>query len=163
MEWVEEVLRDCSPSSQPWWVQRIGAEYYTILSTQVQFRSTVGTIRTFVDVLWFSYSQQRKRNAVATSLSNQGAWTAAQTEEGYELTAASLDTLVCPVQTVLVPVTLPALRDTHMSAGTLERLWAARLGFYGNAGDVNRLDNFRVVVDKWKGSINQPTNQAPPV
>lgn len=64
------------------------------------------------------------------------------------LTAASLDALVCPVQTVLVPVTLPALRDTHMSAGTLERLWAARLGFYGNAGDVNRLDNFRVVVDK---------------
>lgn len=43
--------------------------------------------------------------------------------------AASLDTLICSIRTVLVSITLPALRHTHVGAGTLESLRTAGLGF----------------------------------
>lgn len=48
------------------------------------------------------------------------------------LTAASLDTLISSIWTVLVSITLPALRHTHVGAGTLESLRTAGLGFCGN-------------------------------
>lgn len=48
------------------------------------------------------------------------------------LTAASLDTLISSIRTVLVSVTLPALRHTHVGAGTLESLRTAGLGFCDN-------------------------------
>lgn len=48
------------------------------------------------------------------------------------LTAASLDTLISSIRTVLVSITLPALRHTHVGAGTLESLRTAGLGFCGN-------------------------------
>ncbi len=45
------------------------------------------------------------------------------------LTAASLDALISSIRTVLVSITLPALRHAHVGAGTLESLRAAGLGF----------------------------------
>lgn len=43
--------------------------------------------------------------------------------------AASFDTLISSIRTVLIPVTLPALRHAHVGAWTLESLRAAGLGF----------------------------------
>jgi len=43
------------------------------------------------------------------------------------LTTASLNAFICTIRTVLIPVTLPALRNTHVGAGTLECFWTASL------------------------------------
>lgn len=43
--------------------------------------------------------------------------------------AASLDALISSIRTVLVSITFPALRHTHVGAGTLESLGTAGLGF----------------------------------
>lgn len=45
------------------------------------------------------------------------------------LTAASLHTLISSVRTVIVSITLPALRHTHVGAWTLESLRTAGFGF----------------------------------
>lgn len=42
---------------------------------------------------------------------------------------AGFDTLVSPIRTVFVTITLPALRDTHMGSRTLERLGTAGFCF----------------------------------
>jgi len=71
---------------------------------------------------------------------------------GYGLTAAGLHALVGPVGTVLVSVTLPALRDTHVGAGTLEGLWAAGLGLWGGRrrsstdNDPHRTDVYIIII-----------------
>lgn len=52
--------------------------------------------------------------------------------ETVTLTAASLDTFISSIRTILVSVTLPALRYTHVGAGTLEGLRTAGLGFCDN-------------------------------
>lgn len=48
------------------------------------------------------------------------------------LTAASFNTLISSIRTVLVSIALPALRHTHVGARTLERLRTAGLGFCDN-------------------------------
>lgn len=48
------------------------------------------------------------------------------------LTAASFNTLISSVRTVLVSIALPALRHTHVGARTLESLRTAGLGFCDN-------------------------------
>lgn len=46
-----------------------------------------------------------------------------------QLTAASFDALISPIRAVLVSITLPTLRHTHVGARTLESLRTAGLGF----------------------------------